>query len=192
MNKVETSIPGVFIIEPVVYFDKRGWFMESYNQIEFSENGLHVVFIQDNHSLTMKSGCIRGIHYQARPYWQTKLVRCINGRVLDIIVDLRIDSPTYLSHVKIEISSKNKKQVYIPKGCGHAFISLEDDSEVEYKVDIPYRKEFDRAIRFDDPNISIDWPTENAQLSEKDLDAPYISEIDKSEFTSYENDGEIL
>jgi len=178
MKKRPKEIQGLFIIEPDVFGDNRGWFMESYNKEKFAENGIETVFCQDNHSFSSKKGTVRGIHFQNEPYAQTKLVRCTKGAILDVAVDLRKKSPTYKKWVSVELSAENKKQLYIPKGFGHAFLALSDDVEVEYKVDAYYSKMHDRSIRFDDPELSINWPNINYILSEKDLKAPLLKDSD--------------
>ena len=178
MKKRPKEIQGLFITEPDVFGDNRGWFMESYNKEKFAENGIETVFCQDNHSFSSKKGTVRGIHFQNEPYAQTKLVRCTKGAILDVAVDLRKKSPTYKKWVSVELSAENKKQLYIPKGFGHAFLALSDDVEVEYKVDAYYSKMHDRSIRFDDPELSINWPNINYILSEKDLKAPLLKDSD--------------
>jgi len=178
MKKTLTKIQGLFIIEPALFGDNRGWFMESYNKGKFAENGIETVFCQDNHSYSSKKGIIRGIHFQNEPYAQTKLVRCTRGSVLDVAVDLRKSSPTYKKWVAVELNAENKKQFYIPKGFGHAFLALSDDVEVEYKVDAYYSKTHDRSIRYDDPDIGISWPSMDYIFSEKDLKAPFLKDSD--------------
>ena len=182
-KKIETELEGVYIIEPTVFGDNRGWFMESYSYEEFKKIGIDTVFIQDNHSYTVKKGTIRGIHFQINPKAQTKIVRCTRGRILDVAVDLRKDSPTYKKWIAVELTEENKKMLYIPKGFGHAFLTLTDNVEVQYKVDEYYSKEHDRSIRFDDPEINIEWHLEKYGitepiLSEKDKNAPYLKDSD--------------
>ena len=182
-KKIETELEGVYIIEPTVFGDNRGWFMESYSYEEFKKIGIDTVFIQDNHSFTKKKGTIRGIHFQINPKAQTKLVKCTNGKILDIAVDLRKGSPTYKKWIAVELTEENKKMLYIPKGFGHAFLTLTDNVEVQYKVDEYYSKEHDRSIRFDDPEISINWNLKKYGikeiiLSEKDKNAPYLKDSD--------------
>lgn len=174
MKIIPTKIEGVFIIEPEVFVDHRGWFMESYNEEGFV--GAH--FIQDNHSFTKQRGSLRGLHFQNNPNAQSKLVRCTRGSVLDVAVDLRKGSPTYKQWISIELSEENKRQLFIPKGFAHGFITLEDNSEFQYKVDNYYSKEHDRSIRFDDPEIGIDWGINKPILSEKDSTAPFLKDSD--------------
>ena len=178
MRRVETGIPGVMIIEPQVFGDHRGWFMETYSKAALAELGLNVEFVQDNHSFTQKKNTLRGIHFQNEPMAQAKLVRVTRGAVLDVAVDLRKGSPTFLQWKIVELSSENKRMFFIPRGFGHGFITLTDDVEFLYQVDNLYSKEHDRSLRFDDPSISIDWGIQQPILSEKDANAPYLSESD--------------
>ena len=186
----ELELPGVKIIEPTYFEDFRGYYCETYSSRTMAQYGLNPVFIQDNHSFSLKKGTIRGIHFQNNPHPQLKLVRCVRGRVMDYAVDLRKDSPTFKKWVATELSAENRKQIWIPSGFGHAFITLEDNCEVQYKVDEWYYPEFDRAIRFDDPEIGIDWgmPKEVMIYSEKDTVAPLLADSDVN-FTMKENKG---
>lgn len=177
MKIEKTSLPGVLIITPDVFGDNRGFFMESYNYQKFKEIGIDTIFIQDNHSLSSNTGTLRGIHFQSKPMSQTKLVRCIRGEILDCIVDLRKDSPTFKKYELIEINETNFKQIYIPKGFGHAFLALTDKVEIQYKVDEYYSKTHDYSIRFDDPDLNIPWPKLNYILSEKDRNGKFLTEI---------------
>ena len=178
MRLIETDLPGVYIIEPKVFEDERGWFMESYSYKAFKELGIDAVFVQDNHSYSKRAGTLRGIHFQNDPMAQSKLVRCTKGKILDVAVDLRKGSPTYKKWVMVELSEENKRMLYIPKGFGHAFLTLTDDVEVQYKVDQYYSKEHDRSIRWNDPEIGIDWPVKDPILSEKDRNAPFLKNSD--------------
>jgi dTDP-4-dehydrorhamnose reductase/dTDP-4-dehydrorhamnose 3,5-epimerase len=175
---IKTKLEGVYIIEPKVFGDHRGWFMESYSKIKFKKNGIDIDFVQDNHSLSAKKGTIRGLHFQINPIAQTKLVRCTKGRILDVAVDIRKGSPTYKQWISVELSEENKKQLLIPKGFAHGFLTLTDNVEVQYKVDEYYSQEHDRSIRYDDPDIGIDWGIDNPILSEKDLKAPLLKDSD--------------
>ena len=169
----------VKIIEPHIFTDNRGWFFESYNKEKMKDFGIDVEFIQDNHSLSIPKNTIRGIHFQNNPYAQSKLIRCTKGRIMDYAIDLRKGSSTYLKWVGVELSEKNKKQIFIPKGFGHIFITLEDNCEVQYKVDNIYSKENERSIRYDDPEIGIPWPKDLTPiLSEKDANAPLMKDSD--------------
>ncbi|WP_094549331.1 dTDP-4-dehydrorhamnose 3,5-epimerase [Petroclostridium xylanilyticum] len=178
MRIIKTKLEGVYIIEPKVFGDHRGWFMESYSKIKFKKNGIDIDFVQDNHSLSAKKGTIRGLHFQINPIAQTKLVRCTKGRILDVAVDIRKGSPTYKQWISVELSEENKKQLLIPKGFAHGFLTLTDNVEVQYKVDEYYSQEHDRSIRYDDPDIGIDWGIDNPILSEKDLKAPLLKDSD--------------
>lgn len=178
MNIIKTDIEDVIIIEPKVFGDHRGWFTETYSKEKFNDLGVHIDFIQDNHSFSAQKGTLRGLHFQLNPKAQTKLVRCTKGKILDVAVDLREGSPTYKKWVAVELTEENKKQLLIPKGFAHGFLSLTDDVEVQYKVDEYYSPENDRSIRFDDSEINVNWGVEDPILSEKDLKAPTLSESD--------------
>lgn len=174
----ETKIEGLFVLLPRVYGDYRGWFAESYSKTKLAEYGLTADFVQDNHSLSGQKGTLRGLHFQTSPMAQTKLVRCSRGAVLDVAVDLRKGSPTYKKWHAEELSAENFKQLWLPKGFAHGFLTLRADCEVQYKVDQYYSAECDRSIRFDDPEIGIDWGISDPVLSKKDLDAPLLSGSD--------------
>jgi dTDP-4-dehydrorhamnose 3,5-epimerase len=174
----ETGINGLFVVNPKVYGDHRGWFTETYSKIKLEDAGLIADFVQDNHSLSGKKGTLRGLHFQINPKAQTKLIRCTRGAVRDVVVDLRSSSPTYKKWFSIELTAQNQTQLWIPKGFAHGFLTLEDDSEIQYKVDEFYAPECDRSIRFDDPEIGIDWEIKEPVLSKKDLDAPLLSDSD--------------
>lgn len=178
MNVIETKLPGVVIVEPQVFGDHRGWFMESWSQKTMADNGLNVNFVQDNQSYTARKGTLRGIHFQQYPMAQTKLVRVTRGSVMDVAVDLRKDSPTYRQWVAVELSAENRKQLLIPQGFGHAFLTLTDDVEFVYKCDNFYSKEHDRNIRFDDPELGVEWGIAEPILSEKDAAAPFLKDSD--------------
>ena len=178
MNKIATELPEVYIIEPQIFGDHRGWFMETWSEAKFKEISIHKHFVQDNHSFTGKKGTLRGLHFQNNPMAQCKIVRCISGAVLDVAVDIRKGSPSYLKWVAIELSAENKRQLLIPKGFAHAFLTLTDSVEFIYKVDNPYCKECDRSVRYDDPTIGVDWGIDNPILSEKDLHAPLLADSD--------------
>ena len=179
MKKIETNIPGVCIVEPQVYGDHRGYFMETYSTRAFEQIGITAVFVQDNQSFTAQKGTLRGIHFQNAPMAQAKLVRVTRGAVMDVAVDLRRGSPTYRQWAAVELSAGNKRMLYLPRGFGHGFKTLTDDVEFCYKVDNLYSKEHDRGIRFDDPSIGVAWGevTEDL-LSAKDLHAPLLEESD--------------
>jgi dTDP-4-dehydrorhamnose 3,5-epimerase len=178
LNIVKTELEGVYILEPKVFVDNRGWFMETFSYRVFKELGLNINFVQDNHSYTKLKGTLRGLHFQNNPKAQTKLVRCTRGKILDVVVDLRKGSPTYKRWISVELSEENKRLLLIPKGFAHGFLTLTDDVEVQYKVDEYYSKEHDRSIRFDDPEIGIKWGIENPILSDKDKNAPFLKDSD--------------
>lgn len=178
MDITKTEIEDVLIIEPRVFGDHRGWFTETYSKQKFKENGIDFDFVQDNHSMSAQKGTLRGLHFQTNPKAQTKLVRCTKGRIFDIAVDLREGSSTYKKWVGVELSEENKKQLLIPKGFAHGFITLTYDVEVQYQVDEYYAPECDRSIRFNDPEIGVNWGMVNPILSDKDLNAPLLKDSD--------------
>ncbi|NYI48719.1 dTDP-4-dehydrorhamnose 3,5-epimerase [Macellibacteroides fermentans] len=180
MKYIETEIAGLWIIEPKVLSDSRGYFMESFKQEVFNQNVGKVDFIQENESGSSR-GVLRGLHYQLAPYSQAKLVRVIEGTVLDVAVDLRKGSPTFGKYMAVELSGQNKRQFYIPQGFAHGFHVLSERAVFTYKVDNPYMPSHERSLRFDDPQIGIDWQItdpENVILSEKDKTAPLLAEAD--------------
>jgi dTDP-4-dehydrorhamnose 3,5-epimerase len=178
MNRIDTSLPGVVCLEPRVFGDARGWFLETYSAAVFEEMGIRAVFVQDNHSYTARAGVLRGVHFQNEPMAQGKLVRVLRGAVLDVAVDLRLGSPAYLRWVAVELSADNKRQLFIPRGFGHAFLTLTEDVEFVYKVDNFYSPAHDRSVRFDDPAIGIDWGIQSPFLSDKDANAPLVRDSD--------------
>ena len=178
MNVITTDLDGVLILEPAVHGDHRGFFMESWSQKAMEEAGLFYDFVQDNHSLSAQKGTLRGIHFQRGEKAQAKLVRCVRGAVLDVAVDLRPASSTYKKWAAVELSAENKKQLLIPRGFGHAFLTLTDDAEFLYKADNYYAPEADAGIRWNDPEIGIDWPVITPILSQKDASSPFLREIE--------------
>lgn len=178
MKIINTDIKDVIIIEPKVFGDKRGWFTETYSKEKFKDLGVDIDFIQDNHSFSSEKGTLRGLHFQLNPKSQSKLVRCTKGSMLDIVVDLRFGSPTYKKWIAVELTEENKKQLLVPKGFAHGFVTLTEGVEVEYKVDEYYSPENDRSIRYDDPEIGINWGVSNPILSDKDLNAPLLKDSD--------------
>ncbi len=179
MKVLETKLDGVYLFEPRVFRDGRGFFMESYNEREMKELGFSFRFVQDNHSLSVVAGTIRGLHYQEDPMAQTKLVRVIRGAIYDVAVDLRKDSPTFGKWVGVILSAENYRQILIPKGFAHGFCTLVGNTEVLYKVDQFYSPEHDKGIRWNDPEIGIDWPVSEPILSEKDMKHPFLREVEK-------------
>ncbi len=178
MKIIKTELEGVLIVEPNVFGDERGWFMESYSKQKFEKLGIDFDFIQDNHSFSTKKGTLRGLHFQKNPKAQTKLIRCTSGSILDVAVDIRKESPTYKKWIAIELSAENKKQLLIPKGFAHGFLTITDNVEIQYKVDEYYSPENDRSIFYADEEININWGVKNPILSKKDLEALRLSEID--------------
>ncbi len=176
MNFIKTEIEGLFIVEPKVFGDHRGFFMESWSEQAFAEAGLNYTFVQDNHSSSTVKGTLRGIHFQRGDKAQAKLVRCVRGRVLDVAVDLRPDSPTYKKWVAVELSEENKRMVMIPRGFGHGFVTLTDNVEFLYKADNPYAPESEGGIRWNDPELNIDWGVETPVLSAKDKVNPFLKD----------------
>jgi dTDP-4-dehydrorhamnose 3,5-epimerase len=178
MNFIEAGLSGVLIIEPNVFGDQRGFFMESYNAVRFQDKGISNIFIQDNHSLSRESGVIRGLHYQLNPKAQAKLVRVISGTIYDVVVDIRFNSPTFGRWSSVLLSAENKRQLFVPVGFAHGFCTLVPNTEVLYKVDEYYSSEHDQGIAWNDPALGIDWPTTNPILSDKDQKHPCLAEAE--------------
>lgn len=178
MKIKKTNIEDLLIIESIKHGDNRGWFSESYKKVLLMEEDINLDFIQDNHSFTFKKGTLRGLHFQNNPKAQTKLIRCTRGAILDVAVDLRVGSPTYLKSFSIELSAENQKQLLIPQGFAHGFLTLTDNVEVQYKVDQYYDFKLDRSIKYNDPSFNIDWGIENPILSDKDFNAPLYKDSD--------------
>lgn len=179
MNVINTDIEGAVIIEPRIFRDARGYFFESYSKKEFDEKVAPVDFVQDNESMSTR-GVIRGLHFQRPPYAQAKLVRCVKGRVLDVVVDIRKGSPTYGKHVAVELSEENHRQFFIPRGFAHGFAVLSDIAVFQYKCDNYYHPEADGGISILDPSLGIDWGIafEEAILSDKDKKHPLLGDFD--------------
>ena len=180
IDVTDTSIPEVKLITPRRFGDARGWFSETWTQPKMAAAGLEFDFMQDNHSYSAEVHTLRGLHYQAPPFAQTKLVRVARGAVLDVAVDIRVGSPTYLRCVAEELSAENGAQLLVPRGFLHGFLTLQPDTEVLYKVDNPYSAEADGAVRFDDPTLGVDWGVDPARaiLSDKDAAAPLFADFD--------------
>ena len=178
MKVMQTKLPGVLIVEPDVFGDHRGWFMETWSAKKLADAGITADFVQDNQSFTAKKGTLRGLHFQMNPMAQAKLVRVVAGAVMDVAVDLRKGSPTYKQWVSVELSAENKRQFFSPRGFAHGFVTLTDNVEFVYKCDAYYSKEHDRSVRFDDPAIGVDWNVSDPILSEKDVSAPFLKDSD--------------
>jgi dTDP-4-dehydrorhamnose 3,5-epimerase len=178
MKVIPTKLSDVFIIEPTVHYDERGFFMESFNLQEFKQNKFETNYVQDNHSLSMEAGVIRGLHYQLNPKAQTKLVRVISGAIFDVVVDIRKQSPTFGNWIGVILSESNKRQLFIPKGFAHGFCTIVPNTQVQYKVDNYYSPEHERGILWNDPALGIEWPTSNPILSEKDQKHPILIHAD--------------
>ncbi len=173
------EIPEVVLIEPKVFGDKRGFFMENYKYSEFADFGIDVKFVQDNHSKSAKN-VLRGLHFQMLPKAQAKLVRCIKGKIFDVAVDIRKDSPTYGKWVGEILSEENKKMLYIPIGFAHAFCVVSDEAEIVYKSSDEYSPENESAIAWNDPTINIIWPIKNPIVSEKDAENGLLGEVENN------------
>lgn len=175
MKITETQIEGVYIIEPQIFGDHRGYFIESFNQKKLPQSLQKIQFIQDNESKS-SYGVLRGLHFQVPPYSQSKLVRVVEGKVLDVAVDIRKGSPTFGKHVAVELSGENKKQLFVPRGFAHGFVVLSETATFSYKCDNYYSPEHDRGVLFNDPELSIDWniDIEKCVLSDKDKKQPLL------------------
>jgi len=181
LNFINTNLPGVKIVEATVFGDYRGWFMESYSYDKFNEAGINLNFVQDNQSYSAVKGTLRGLHYQLNPKSQTKLVRCTRGAIFDVAVDIRRGSATFGKWFGIELNEENKKQLLIPKGFAHGFMTLTNDVEVQYKVDEFYSPEHERGIIWNDPEININWPIDiKPVLSAKDEKAPLLKDAENN------------
>lgn len=179
MNVIKTEIEGLYIIEPQVFGDARGYFFESFNAERFlAQTGVEVTFVQDNESCSRR-GVLRGLHFQKEPYAQAKLVRVVQGRVLDVAVDIRPDSPTFGRYVAVELSGENHRQLFIPKGFAHGYVVLEDDTVFQYKCDEFYHPASEGGIAWNDPQIGIEWPLTESEiiLSDKDRKYPTLKEL---------------
>lgn len=179
LNVEDTAIPAVKIVTPEKFGDHRGFFSETWSRKAFADAGLDLDFVQDNHSLSAPVGTLRGLHFQSPPFAQDKLVRVTRGRILDVAVDIRTSSPTFGKHVAVELSAENWKQLLVPVGFAHGFVTLEPDTEVIYKVTAPYAPQNDHGLAFDDPTLGIDWrlPLTDLTLSDKDRKHPRLAEM---------------
>jgi dTDP-4-dehydrorhamnose 3,5-epimerase len=174
------KLPDIVFVEPQPVEDERGWFMETYKKSEFSKQGIPQDFLQDNHSCSTVKGVLRGLHYQKQPAAQGKLVRCVVGEIFDVAVDIRKGSPTYGKWVPAFLSAENRQMMWIPIGFAHGFLTTTNMAEVEYKVTAEYSSAHDRAIRWNDPGIGIEWPNRNPVLSRKDAEAPLLKDADNN------------
>ena len=178
MKFVKTAISDLYILEPLVFGDNRGYFLESFNLEKFKENVYPINFVQDNESKSSR-GVLRGLHFQKPPYAQAKLVRCIEGKILDVAVDIRKGSPTYGKHLAVELSGENKRQLFVPRGFAHGFSVLSESAVFAYKVDNSYAPESDYGIKWNDEDLNIDWglTEEEVQLSEKDENLSFFKDF---------------
>lgn len=178
MKLSETGIEGLVVLEPKLFGDERGYFMESYNKNILTELGLNYDFIQDNQSKS-RFGVLRGLHYQNPPYAQTKLIRVLHGKILDVAVDIRPSSTTYLKHFSIELTEENKKQLLVPKGFAHGFVVLSETAEILYKCDEFYHPEYEGGLHYNSPELNIDWKVPSSQivLSDKDAKNPDVGNM---------------
>nr|WP_154958136.1 dTDP-4-dehydrorhamnose 3,5-epimerase [Paenibacillus xylanexedens] len=177
MKLIDTKFEGLYLIEPNIHFDHRGYFVEAYNQRVFNGLGINSLLLQDNQSKSFTAGTIRGLHYQSSPYEQTKIIRVLSGEIFDVVVDLRNESPTFGMWEGFELNSENKRQLIVPKGFAHGFCTLAPNTEVIYKVDNYYSPEHDCGILWNDPNLAIKWPVQEPIISEKDKNLPKFSMI---------------
>ena len=176
---IKQDIKDVILVKPKIYSDNRGFFAETYKKSEFVQNGIFDEFVQDNHSKS-STHVLRGLHYQAKPYGQAKLVRCAKGRIYDVAVDLRVNSKTFAKYVKVELSEENKQMLYIPNGFAHGFVVLSEEAELMYKTSSEYAPQADRGVLWNDKTININWEIDfEPILSEKDKNQPKLSDINK-------------
>ncbi|BFT75360.1 dTDP-4-dehydrorhamnose 3,5-epimerase [Paenibacillus sp. P36] len=178
MQVITTKLEGLYIVEPDVHGDNRGFFMESYSSRKFAEHGIDFPFVQDNHSLSVETGVVRGLHYQLNPKAQTKLVRVTSGAIYDVAVDIRKNSSTFGQWVGVILSEDNKRQLLVPQGFAHGFCTIVPNTQVLYKVDEYYSPEHDRGILWSDPTLGIDWPTSKPILSDKDQKHPLLRDAE--------------
>ena len=177
MRLIETGLPGLALLEPKVFRDERGFFLETYSEAAFAALGIGARFVQDNHAYSVRAGVLRGLHFQLPPYAQTKLVWVVRGSVLDVAVDLRRDSPTYGRHYCVELSAENMLRLFLPRGFAHGYLTLAPDTEFLYKVDAPYMPQADAGILWNDPELGIAWPVAEPVLSGKDRMLPRLKDF---------------
>lgn len=177
MRLIETGLPGLALLEPKVFRDERGFFLETYSEAAFDALGIGARFVQDNHAYSVRPGVLRGLHFQLPPHAQAKLVWVVRGRVLDVAVDLRRDSPTYGRHYCVELSAENMLRLFLPRGFAHGYLTLAPDTEFLYKVDAPYMPQADAGILWNDPELGIAWPEAEPVLSGKDRMLPRLKDF---------------
>lgn len=182
MRLIETGIAGLVLLEPKVFRDERGFFLETYSEKAFAELGISARFVQDNHACSVEAGVLRGLHFQLPPFTQAKLVWVVKGKVLDVAVDLRRDSPTYGQHRAVELSAENMLRFFVPRGFAHGYLTLTPGAEFLYKVDAPYAPQADAGILWNDPDLGVAWPEAAPILSAKDRLLPRLKDFD-SPFT---------
>ncbi len=180
MQVLKTNFEGLYVIQPQQIGDNRGWFMETYSLTTLQEKGIDTVFVQDNHSYSAQAGTIRGLHGQLEPFGQTRLFRVTRGTVIFYAVDVRKDSPTYKKWFCVELSSGNKKEVYVPKGFLHGYKTVTEHVEMQYKVDVPYNPKYRFHVNWQDKEIGINWGIDHPILSEKDKTAPMLKDVEAS------------
>lgn len=180
MESQKLNPDGLMVIYPDCFADGRGWFMETYSKPKYEAIGIKCDFVQDNQSYSKNKGTLRGLHFQINPMAQNKLVRCVRGEIIDVAVDLRKSSPTYREWCAVRLSEKNKTQFFIPAGFAHGFLTLEDDTEIQYKVDNVYSKEHDRSVYYADPVLSIDWGAISGLCEPGEVFDPLVSDKDKN------------
>lgn len=178
MRVIESGLPGLALLEPKVFRDERGFFLETYSEAAFAALGIGARFVQDNHAYSVRAGVLRGLHFQLPPHAQAKLVWVVRGSVLDVAVDLRRDSPTYGRHYSVELSAENMLRLFLPRGFAHGYLTLASDTEFMYKVDAPYAAQADAGILWNDPDLGIAWPEVEPLLSDKDKVLPRLKDFD--------------
>ncbi len=178
MRVIETGMPGLALLEPKVFRDERGFFLETYSEAAFAALGIHARFVQDNHAYSVSPGVLRGLHFQLPPFAQAKLVWVVRGSVLDVVVDLRRDSPSFGKHFSVELSAQNMLRLFVPRGFAHGYLTLAPDTEFLYKVDAPYAPQADAGILWSDPDLGIAWPEDEPVLSPKDRQLPRLKDFD--------------
>ena len=177
---LQTALPGVIVIEPKVHTDNRGFFLETYRENAYRDAGVKVRFVQDNHSLSREVGTVRGMHYQIRPKAQSKLVHIVAGAILNFVVDIRRESPTFLKWIEVELTAENHRQLFIPRGFANGFVTRRPNTEVVYKVDEYYAPDCDRVFAWNDSHVGIVWPANTPILSDRDRTAPPFDQAENN------------